>query len=211
MAFVDKRKNYVRIDSNALSDDIFALLDSLSSDEEEDLDNLMNDSDTEFIVEEEAAENIEPSNTEISSSDTSILVPEANIHVVNDVDEGSSTDADKEKKKDRVQSKPVAKKSKKVAVEFKWRKKASAHIREPCNLQAEVLHDFPEYCTPYQIYAAVTDIGNLVKLIVTESNLYAQQKGRSFVTDEKEIKAFLGIKLYHEHKPTSHCSKLLGV
>ena len=35
--------------SSLLSDEIYALLDSIESDEEEDIENLMNDSDTEFV------------------------------------------------------------------------------------------------------------------------------------------------------------------
>ena len=35
--------------SSLSSDEIYALLDSIESDEEEDIENLMNDSDTEFV------------------------------------------------------------------------------------------------------------------------------------------------------------------
>ena len=39
----------------------------------------------------------------------------------------------------------------------------------------------------------VTNIRDLVKLIVDQTNLYAQQNGREFRTDEKKMLAFLGI------------------
>ena len=39
----------------------------------------------------------------------------------------------------------------------------------------------------------MTGIDNLIKLIVVESNLYAQQKERQFQTNEQEARAFLGI------------------
>ena len=45
----DKRKKYVRTDRNTRSGETFALLDEVYSDQEEGIDNLMNDSDTEFI------------------------------------------------------------------------------------------------------------------------------------------------------------------
>ena len=47
------RKRYFHIDENASSEQIYALLDDVESADEDDIDNLMNDSDTEFIAEEE--------------------------------------------------------------------------------------------------------------------------------------------------------------
>ena len=49
---VNSRKRYFHIDENASTEQIYALLDVKSADED-DIDNLMNDSDTEFIVKEE--------------------------------------------------------------------------------------------------------------------------------------------------------------
>ena len=51
----------------------------------------------------------------------------------------------------------------------------------------------PEHHAPFDIFPAVTGIDNLIKLIVVESNLYAQQKERQFQTNEQEARAFLGI------------------
>ena len=48
------RKRY--IDENASSEQIYSLLDDVESDDKNDIDNLMNDSDTEFIAEEEIAQ-----------------------------------------------------------------------------------------------------------------------------------------------------------
>ena len=48
----NNRKKYFHIDSGTASDVIFAILDDVMSDDEEDIDNLMNDSDTEFIADE---------------------------------------------------------------------------------------------------------------------------------------------------------------
>ena len=47
------RKRYFHIDENASSEQIFALLDDVESADEDDIENLMNDSDAEFIAEEE--------------------------------------------------------------------------------------------------------------------------------------------------------------
>ena len=73
----NKRKKYVRIDRNTRSEEIFALLDEVNSDQEEDIDNLMNDSDTEFIVDENLDNDIDSDDEPLS-----VLTPEANIHVV---------------------------------------------------------------------------------------------------------------------------------
>ena len=47
------RKRYSHINENASSEQIYALLDDVGSADEDDIDNLMNDSDTEFIAEED--------------------------------------------------------------------------------------------------------------------------------------------------------------
>ena len=67
------RKRY--IDENASSEQIYSLLDDVESDDKNDIDNLMNDSDTEFIAEEEIAQ-------AASTQDTSLTTPEANLNVV---------------------------------------------------------------------------------------------------------------------------------
>ena len=73
----NKRKVYVKVYRETGSDDIFALLDKVNSDLEDDIDNLMNNSDTKFLL-EEILEN------ELDSHDEplNLLVPEANYHVV---------------------------------------------------------------------------------------------------------------------------------
>ena len=68
------RKRYFHIDENASSEQIYALLDYVKSVDEDDIDNLMNDSDTEFIAEEEITQ-------AASTQDTSLTTPEANLHV----------------------------------------------------------------------------------------------------------------------------------
>ena len=45
----NKRKAYVKIGAETSSDEIFAILDSIESDNEEDIENLLDDSDTEFV------------------------------------------------------------------------------------------------------------------------------------------------------------------
>ena len=112
MALDNPKKRYFTIDNNTKSNEIFSILDAVGSDDEEDINDLMNDSDTEFIVEEE---------DELykgkggASDDHSVLVAEANVHEVEEkVDEPS-------RKKKRVREK---------IAEMKWsRKKKSTKVR----------------------------------------------------------------------------------
>ena len=69
------RTRYFPMEENASSEQIYALLDDVESADEDDIDNLMNDSDTEFIAEEEITQ-------AASTQDTSLTTPEANLHVV---------------------------------------------------------------------------------------------------------------------------------
>ena len=68
----NKRKKYARIDRNTRSEEIFALLDEVNSDQEEDIDNLMNNSDTEFIVDENLDNDIDSDDEPLS-----VLIREA--------------------------------------------------------------------------------------------------------------------------------------
>ena len=69
------RKRYFHIDKNATSEQIYALLDNVETTDEEDMGNLMNDSDSELIAEEEITQ-------ATSTQVTSLTTPEANLHVV---------------------------------------------------------------------------------------------------------------------------------
>ena len=68
-------KRYFDIDGNVSSKQIYALLDDVESVDEDDIDNLMNDSDAEFIAEEEFTQ-------AASTQDTSLTTPEANLCVI---------------------------------------------------------------------------------------------------------------------------------
>ena len=61
------------------SENFFPLLDGVESDLEDDIDELMNDSETEFVFEKEDSEK-----GDVSDYQPNILIPEANIHVIKD-------------------------------------------------------------------------------------------------------------------------------
>ena len=76
------RKKYVNIERLS-SGDIFVLLDSIESDDEGDIENIMNDSDTEFVAEDESVISTNIIRTEeIGDQSSSVSVPEASIHIL---------------------------------------------------------------------------------------------------------------------------------
>ena len=84
----DGRKKYFNIDESISSKQVSALLDNFDSDNEEKIDNLINNSDTEFIADEE----ILPANNTLN---TSLTAPVGNIHVVRDNEESKKPDKKK--------------------------------------------------------------------------------------------------------------------
>ena len=73
------------------SEQIYGLLDDIESADEDDINNLMNDSDTVFIAEEEI--------TQVhNTQDTSLTTPEANLHVV--LSDNQSKKKEKNKKEE---------------------------------------------------------------------------------------------------------------
>ena len=75
------RKKYVNIERLS-SGDMFALLDSIESDDKGIIEKIMNDSDTEFVAEDESviSTNI-IGKEEIGDQSSSILVPGASIYI----------------------------------------------------------------------------------------------------------------------------------
>ena len=82
------RKKCFSIDGNISSEQIYALSDNVDSDNEDEIDNLINDSDTEFIADGK----ILPANNTLG---TSLITSEANIHVVGDNEESKKPDKKK--------------------------------------------------------------------------------------------------------------------
>ena len=75
------RKKYVNIERLS-SGDIFALLDSIESDDEGDIENIMNDSHTKFVAEDESviSTNI-IRKEEIGDQSSSVSVPGVSIYI----------------------------------------------------------------------------------------------------------------------------------
>ena len=161
------RKRYFHIDENASSEQIYALLDDVESADEDDIDNLMNDSDTAFLAEEEITQ-------AASTRDTSLTTPEANLHV-------EVSDNHQSKKKEKNTKEEL----------WKWTKKDTK--LEQCHLVPEIQPNLNETVSPIEIFSLVTGLEELLELIVEQLNLYAHQNGRNFTVTKEELKAFLGI------------------
>ena len=146
------RKRYFHIDENASSKQIYALLDDVKSADEDDIDYLMNDSDTELIAEEEITQ-------AASTQDTSLTTPEANLHVV------PSDNQSKKKEKNKKEEL------------WKWTKKVKVTKQEECHLVPEIQPNLNETVSPIEIFLLLTSLEELVEMIAEQSNLYAHQNG----------------------------------
>ena len=136
-------------------------------DDEDNIDNLMNDSDTEFIAEEEVTQTA-------STEDTSLTAPEANLHVV--------PSDNQSKKKEKNQKEEL----------WKWTKKVKVIKQEECYFVLEIQPNLNETVSPIEIIYLVTGLEELLELIIEQSNIYAHQNGRIFTVTEEELKVFLG-------------------
>ena len=115
-----------------------------------------------------------------------VLVPEANFHVASQATE-----------QQQEEYKVVQKKRKSLPIfDIKWSSKRSSQMRRDCQLKASVQHDFGENFTPVDVFMKVVNAQTLIKHIVSETKSYASQKGRTFLTNYDELKAFLGINYF---------------
>ena len=139
MYLENKRKHYVKIDRNTRSEQALALLDAVESDEEDKIDKLMNDSDTECIMEEEIAEE---KNENGGNDGGDLLVPDTNVHI------DSAENGEDETKK--------AKKSKgkqKEIPSFTCKKRVNPHEREESTLKAElIIEEMQEHGPPFHMF-----------------------------------------------------------
>ena len=72
----NNRKKYIHIDRETGSNEIYVMLDEIESDTESDIENLLEDSDTQYISEEPIPNNKEESHR--------VLTSEATVHVENE-------------------------------------------------------------------------------------------------------------------------------
>ena len=124
----NNRKKYIHIDRETGSNEIYAMLDEIESDTESYIDNLLEDSDIEYISEEPILDHKEESHR--------ALTPEATVHVENE-----SLDVEKS----------PSKKLKKKITALKWKLTSNFIKAKKCTLEENILLDI-ENANPMLIY-----------------------------------------------------------
>ena len=160
----NNRKKYIHIDRKTGSNEISAMLEKIESETEGGTENLLEDSDTEYIAEGPILEYKEEGHQ--------LLTPEAPVHV-----EGEVLDIE-----------PAAKKLKKK----EWKTTYKFVNTKKCTLEANVLSDIPENANPLLIFERTANLNELVKHLRPNKSIY-YTNGKEFAANPKGIRAFLGI------------------
>ena len=162
------RKRYIQTAENDSSEQIYVLLDDVEKADKNDIDNLMNDSDNDFIAQKEITQ-------AASTQDTSLTTSEANLHVA------PSDNQSKKKEKNKKEEL------------WKWTKKVKVSKQEECHLVPEIQLNLKETVSPIEIFSLVSGLEKLLQVIVKQSTVYAYQNGRNFTVNEEELEGFLEI------------------
>ena len=181
--------------SSVSSDEIYALLDSIESDEEEDIENLMNDSDTEFVdrsvVENRDSDMHVDEEPETTSNDPySNLIPTylpIQAVVRQDVLEEELSDDE-----------PLITLPKQKEPVWKWRKRFAKTPLQPCSLKEEgIVNMQTENVTPFEAFIKCISLPGLLSMMKIESERYAAQNGRQFQISEEEVLRFFRCQFTH--------------
>ena len=160
----------------------------IDSEDEDDIDNLINHSDTEF-VDRTAAENLEHENVEVVTQEKddfhgSNHIPTTKpIEAVLRIAEPSAASVDGDDvlaaKKDN----------------WKWRRRFREQEIKNCSLTEEgIININLENPSPLQVFAETIGL-DLLKLIKVEPERFAEQNGSVYQTTIDELAAFLGINI----------------
>ena len=144
----NSKKNY--IDRETGSNEIFAMVDKIESETESDIENLLEDSDTEYIEEESIPDNKEKSHQ--------LLKPEATVH-----NKGEVLDIDE----------PLAKK----VAELKWKHTSKFVKAKESTLEVIVLLDIPQNANPLLIFVGTTNLNELLKHICDQKIYMLHEAG----------------------------------
>ena len=190
----NKKKINIPI-SSLSSEEIYALLEDTDSNYEEEIDNLMNDSDTEPV----GRTTIENSESDISevlirekddSSGSNFILT---IKPIDPVVKIAKPDSESEDDGDDV---PLSNLLPKKNVIWKWNKHFEKPALKKCNLAEEGIVSINfENSSSFQLYPETIGLEELLTLIEIESEKYAAQNGRVFQTTNDELAAFLGINI----------------
>ena len=152
------------------SDEIYALLDSIESDEEEDIENLMNDSDTEFVdrsvVDKDSDMHVDEEPEATSNDAHSNLIP-THLPIQAVVRQG----VPEEKSSNDEPLITLAKQKEPV---WKWRKRFAKTPLQPCSLKEEgVINMQTENVTSFEGFSKCISFPELLSMMKIESERYA--------------------------------------
>ena len=134
----------------------------MQSDNKAEIDELMNDFDTEFIAPEEIEliDNLD---------NVSVLKPEANVHVV---DEGTTHTKEPEINKKR--------KNPQDNIPNTWKRNVSSHFRENCLLEGRVYYQFDKSASAFNILEQIINLDILIELVVNKAISVCNKAGGTF-------------------------------
>ena len=134
---------------------------AVAYDEEDKIDNLMNDCDTEFVMEEKVAKE-KLRMTVMMEVIFSFLTLTSILY---------------QEKMGKTRPKDLREVKESKFPSFTWKKRAHQYEMEECTLKAEVIiKEIQEHCTPFDMFRKVNNLDELINLIVVQSNLYAHNK-----------------------------------
>ena len=161
------------------SDEVYTLLDTIESNDEEDIENLMNNSDTEFIdellIENSGSKSDLPLSTscldiENHLSDPNTPTPIEAVVPISQTNFDSDDDVP-------LSSLQVPKTDK----EWNWRKQFKRAYVAKCVFAEDIIDNIDVHDpSPVQVFAKTVGLEGLFSLLKTESERYAEQNGRMF-------------------------------
>ena len=175
---------------NIISENVWAVLDAVESDFEDDLADVMEDSDTAFVVEEEQKDNDKDEDQE---ADTSISNTNQSLHAfVHDSAKHNDIDIQNEKINESSNAVNSAAKSKDDTLkEIHWTKSTryiSAH-KECTEFNGEVLLDIDPLDNPLKVFEKLINLDKFLHRLKLESEKYAAQNGKTFEVSMDELRA----------------------
>ena len=129
----NNRKKYIHKDCETGSNEIFTMLEKIESETESDIEDLLKDSETEYIEEEPVQDN--------KKENHQLLTPEATVYVEDEV---------------LYIDRTPAKSLKRKVAEFKWKRTTKFVKAKKCTLEVNVLLDIPENANLLVIFQGTT-------------------------------------------------------
>ena len=176
------------------SEEIYALLDTIKSDDEKDIQNLKNDSDTEF-TDELPTENGGPT----SDLSLSTICLDIENHLSDPNTPTSIEAVVRISQPDSYSDDNVPLSSLQVPKadeEWKWRKQFKrANVEKYVFAEDGTVNIDVQDPSPMQVFAQTVGLKGLLSLLKTKSERYAKQNERMFQTTLEELCAFLGINI----------------